>query len=451
MAEALPSTPPLVTVPASVAADLAAGARREWLETNGLGSFAMGTIAGPSTRRYHAILCAATRPPLARMVLVNRLEEFVIVAGERHDLSTNFYPGVVHPEGHRAIVGFRLDPWPTWTLRAGGMLIERALFMPHGRQMTVMTWRVLETAPELRARLFIKPLISGRDYHGLHHENDAIEKNVDGGEGLIVLKPYRDVPLTYIHHNGLFVYRPDWYRRFQYPLEWERGLDHDEDLFTPGELGFDLIPGTDAVALFSLEPDDPPPVAELRASERLRRVAVVMGEHGEREPPRDAVERQLRTAAEQFVVRRGEHRTLIAGYPWFTDWGRDTFISLPGIALATGWLQLARELLLAWAPHVRDGLIPNRFPDGSGEPEYNCVDAPLWFVLAVARYAEAVQGQKPGDDDPATMARLMPAVRQIVDAYLAGTKLGIGVDDDGLVHAAAPGRQLTWMDAKVGD
>ena len=443
MPEPVPSTNPLVVVSPALASDLAAGTRREWLETNGLGSFAMGTVAGPSTRRYHAILCAATRPPLQRMVLVNRLEESVVVAGEQHALSSSFYPGVVHPDGYRAIVGFRLDPWPTWTLRAGGVLIERSLFMPHGRQMTVVTWKILEAAPELRARLFIKPLISGRDYHALHHENSVLNAHVDGGEGLVVLRPYPDVPMTYIHHNGLFVQHGQWYRRFQYPVEEERGLDHEEDLFAPGELAFDLVPGSEAVALFSLEPDEPPSPSELRSGERLRRTAVTA-------PGVDHVDRQLRAAAEQFVVARGEHRTIIAGYPWFTDWGRDTFISLPGLALATGWTALARELLLAWAPHVRDGLIPNRFPDGVSEPEYNSVDAPLWFVLAVARYAQSLSAT-PGGDDPITMARVLPAVRSIIDGYIAGTTLGIGVDGDGLVHAAAAGHQLTWMDAKVGD
>src|SRR6185369_16201101 len=169
------STPPLPPVPALVvphelATDFAAAVRREWLETNGLGSFAMGTVAGPSTRRYHALLCAATRPPVGRMVLVNRLEETAIVDGSPYDLSTSFYPGALHPEGWRAVIGFRLDPWPTWTLRAGGAIIERSLFMPHGRQMTVVTWRLVENAGSSRARLFVKPMISGRDYHALHHE-----------------------------------------------------------------------------------------------------------------------------------------------------------------------------------------------------------------------------------------------------------------------------------------
>src|SRR3954451_11652765 len=143
-----------------LAGDFARATRREWLETNGLGSFAMGTIAGAATRRYHALLCAATRPPVGRMVLVNRIEETAVVDGSPYDLSTNFYPGAVHPEGWRAVIGFRLDPWPTWTLRAGGAVIERTLFMPHGRQMTVVMWRLVESAGSGRARLFVRPMIS---------------------------------------------------------------------------------------------------------------------------------------------------------------------------------------------------------------------------------------------------------------------------------------------------
>ncbi len=433
----LPSIPPLV-VAHELAADLAAGTRREWLECNGLGSFAMGTVAGPATRRYHALLCAATRPPVGRMVLVNRLEETAIVDGSPYDLSTNFYPGTVHPEGYRAIVGFRLDPWPTWTIRAGGALIERSLFMPHGRQMTVVIWRLVESAGGSgRARLFVKPMISGRDYHTLHQENDSLVRDVDIAEGLVTMRPYESVPATYLHHNGLFRARPDWYRRFEYPVERERGLDYQEDLFAPGELQLDLVPDVDAVAIFSLEPpgEELRP-SELRHEERLRRGALLGACESD-------FERQLRLAADKFLVRRDEHRSVVAGYPWFTDWGRDTFIALPGLALATGWTALARELLLAWARVVKQGLIPNRFPD-AGEPEYTSVDAPLWFVLAVRRFADRV-------DDAEALARLMPAVRAIIDGFLDGTRLGIGVDDDGLVHAAAPSLSLTWMDARVGD
>ena len=433
----LPSIP-VLAVAHELASDLAAGTRREWLEGNGLGSFAMGTVAGPSTRRYHAILCAATRPPVGRMVLVNRLEETVVVDGSPYDLSTSFYPGAVHPEGYRAITSFRLDPWPTWTLRAGGALIERSLFMPHGRQMTIVTWRLVESAGGAsRARLFVKPMISGRDYHALHVENDVLARDVAIAEGLVTMRPYEGVPATYLHHNGLFRARPDWYRRFEYPVDRELGLEHLEDLFTPGELQLDLVPGVDAVAIFSVEPpgEELRP-HELRYEERVRRGALL----GMCETD---FERHLRLAADKFVVRRDEHRTIVAGYPWFTDWGRDTFISLPGLALSTGWTQLGRELLLAWAKTVRDGLIPNRFPD-AGAPEYTSVDAPLWFVLATRRFAERA-------DDGEAMLRLLPAVRAIIDGYLDGTRLGIGVDDDGLVHAMAPTLALTWMDARFGD
>ena len=432
-----PSLPTLV-VPADVATDLRRATRREWLETNGLGSFAMGTVAGPATRRYHALLCAATRPPVGRMVLVHRVEETAVVDGSPYELSTNFYPGAVHPEGYRAIVGFRLDPWPTWTIRAGSALIERSIFMPHGRQMTVMTWRLVESlGGSGRARLFCKPMISGRDYHALHRENDVLARDVAIAEGLVTMRPYADVPAVYLHHNGLFRARPDWYRSFEYPLELERGLDGHEDLFTPGELQLDLVPEVEAVAIFSLEPPGEMLVpATLRHEERLRRGALVAGCESD-------LERQLRLAAEKFIVRRDEHRTLVAGYPWFTDWGRDTFIALPGLALSTGWTALARELLLAWAPTVRDGLVPNRFPD-AGAPEYNSVDAALWFVLAARQFLDRVE-------DEEAAARLLPALRAIIDGFFAGAHPGIGVDDDGLVHAAEHGLSLTWMDARIGD
>lgn len=410
--------------------------RREWLETNGLGGFAMGTVAGANTRRYHSLLCVATRPPLGRFVLVNRCEELVQVHGVRHELGTNFYPGAVWPDGWQRITEFRAEPWPTWVYRCGNVRVERSLFMPHGRNLTVLTWRLVEGD---RARLFVRPLLSGRDYHALHEENEVARLDVEAGEGLVVLAPYQGVPPVYLHHGGVWAHRPDWYRRFQYPVEQERGLDFEEDLLAPGELSFDLTRDGQAVAIFSTEGRELPDVAALRDEELLRRRALVQSV---RDDPWVA---RLTMAASQFVAARGAHRTVIAGYPWFTDWGRDTFIALPGLALATGWNDLARELLLAFAPHVRDGLLPNRFPDEGEQPEYNSVDAPLWYVLAACRYART------GHDNASVAGHLLPTVRAILEGYLRGTRFGIDVDDDGLIHAEAPGLQLTWMDAKVGD
>jgi predicted glycogen debranching enzyme len=407
---------------------------REWLESNGLGSFAMGTVGGPATRRYHALLCAATRPPTGRMVLVNRCDEEVRVDGALHSLSANFYPGTVWPDGFERLVEFKLDPWPTWIYRCGQARIERTLFMPHRKQATVMAWKLLDGP---RARLYVRPLVSGRDYHSLHHENPSLRRDVEIGEGLVEIHPYDGVPPVFMHHNGVFQARPDWYRNFQYPVEKERGLEYEEDLFQPGELAFDLVPETSAVVVLTLEGRVVPDVEGWRAAERTRRAQIVAG-------VKDGAEARLRLAADQFVVARAQHQTVIAGYPWFTDWGRDTFISLPGLALATGRHSLARELLFAFAPHVRDGLVPNRFPDAGEEPEYNTVDAPLWYVLAACRYVRA-------SGDRGAFLELLPTVRQILDAYLAGTRHGIGVDDDGLIHAGEPGLQLTWMDAKIGD
>ncbi len=421
----------MILVDGATAGDLDAGCRREWLESNGLGSFAMGTVAGPATRRYHALLCAATRPPVGRMVLVNGCEEWAIVDGVRHALSAHFYPGAAYPDGNRALVEFRLDPWPTWRWRVGGAFIERSLFMPHGRQLTLSTWRLIPVENgATRARLFVQPLLSGRDYHALHHENEALHGDATIDEGHLTFSLYPGVPSLHLHHNGVYQQRPEWYRRLEYPEERERGLDYTEDLFSPGELGFDLTPELPAVIVFGLEPATPD-VNRLRDDERARRAAVVGNEA-------DSFRAQLTLAGDQLIVRRGDFRSVIAGYPWFTDWGRDTFISLAG--LSSSHPSLAGDLLAAWAPFVDGGLIPNRFPDGGEAPEYNSADAPLWYALACARHARASK-------DP----RCISVIRQIIDGYLAGTRYHIGVDDDGLIHADEPGLQLTWMDAKLGD
>ncbi len=424
---------------------LTPGLAHEWLETDGLGGYAMGTVAGPSTRRYHSLLCTATRPPVGRMVLANRLEEVVVVDGVAHALQSNLYPGgVVSPDGYLALVQFRLDPWPVWTYRVGGLLIERALFQPQQRAATVISWRLVEEEPgsERRVRLYVRPLISGRDHHALHHENSALNPAADVAEGRVGFAPYPGVPKLWMHHNGVYSHQPCWYRHFQYPIEAERGLDHDEDLFSPGEVAFDLSspsdPSSGRRAHLVLTTDaQMPDVAGWTTSERARRDALAGAKDD------DPVLRCLRSAGAQLIVRRDPHRTVIAGYPWFTDWGRDTFISLAGLSLIPGQTSLVGELLAAFARYLDGGLLPNRFPDEplGAAPEYNTVDAPLWFVLAYARFV----GQ--GGDGRA----LLPAARSIIDHYLDGTGLGIGVDDDGLIHAEAPGLQLTWMDAKVGD
>ncbi len=414
--------------------DLASGTRREWLETNGLGSFAMGTVSGPGTRRYHALLCLAARPPCDRYVMVNRCEETLFAHGTQHELSANFYPGAVYPQGHLLLREFRLDPWPVWTYRLAGVTVEKTVFMPHGLQATICTYRLLEGE---RARLSLRPLLSGRDYHALQQRNAALNATIVQREGMFVYQPYPSVPSLFVHHNGVLHAQPDWYLHFVYPVELERGLPNEEDLFSPGELTFELSRDSEAVVVFSAS-DEPVDVPELRQREQTRRGKLVHGP--------DDFSARLELAADQFVVKRGEARTLIAGYPWFTDWGRDAFVSLHGLALSTGRIEVAEQVLQLFADHIRDGLLPNRFPDESGAAEYNSVDAPLWFVLTTCRFLRSARiATGP------VWQKLTQAIHAVIDSYLAGTKYDIGVDDDGLIHAGAIGVQLTWMDAKVDD
>ncbi len=420
---------------------LAPALAHEWLETDGLGGYAMGTVAGPSTRRYHSLLCVATHPPVGRMVLCNRLEEVLVVDGVAYALQSNLYPGVVAPDGYRSLIEFRLDPWPVWTYRVGSLCIERSLWKPHGQAATVLSWRLFvdgEDDPAVRrARLYIRPLISGRDHHALHHENSVLDGAAHISEGRIAFHKNAGLTTQWLQHNGVNTQQPNWYRRFQYPIEAERGLDHEEDLFSPGELAFDVSSSADGrVATVVLSIDDKlPELARWTRDERARRQELAGAETD------DETLGYLRRAGGQFVVARDSHDTVIAGYPWFTDWGRDTFISVAGLSLVPGQEVIVGELLAAFARYLDAGLLPNRFPDESEPPEYNSVDAPLWFVLALSRFVS-----RGGDG-----STLLPAARSIIDHYLGGTRLGIGVDDDGLIHAEAPGLQLTWMDAKVGD
>lgn len=435
---------PLV-VDAARAADLGerGGGRREWLETNGRGGYAMGTVAGPATRRYHALLCVATRPPVGRVVLVNALEEELELGGDgraRVALSAHFYPGVVHPDGHRRLVEVRRDPWPVWVYALdGGARLEREVLMVRGRDLTIVRWRLVGGAGA-SARLRLRPLLSGRADHALQGENDVVRARPVAVEaGRVTFAPYDALPpvTLWSSSGGAFEARPDWYRRFEYPVELARGLPYQEDLLCPGELvlGFDAR-GEATLVISAEEPARGRPDADaLSDEEAARRAALTDGID-------DELTARLTRAADAFIVKRGERRSIIAGYPWFTDWGRDAFISLGALGRDRA---LAGDVLAAFAAHVVDGLVPNRFPDGGEPPEYNAADAPLWFVLAACRYARR------GGDPQLVRDALVPAIRAVVDAYLGGTRFHIGVDDDGLVHAGEPGYALTWMDAKVGD
>ena len=343
----------------------------EWLEADGLGGFASGTVGGARTRRYHALLLSATTPPTGRMVLVAGLEVWLETGAGSFALSSQRYaPDVTHPDGHSRIVDFRSEPWPTWTFRtADGTLISQEILACHRRGEVVVRWRLLSLPGP--ARLMVRPLLAGRDYHSLHHENDGFDFAAEVTGPRVLWRPYPGVPAISAIADGSYRQDPAWYRNFQYDAERERGLDFTEDLASPGVFSWTLNGQAASLMLAAGEADPAVDAACLIDLEARRRKGFAT---------------PLERAADAYVVQRGSGKTIVAGYPWFTDWGRDTFIALRGfLSLAEG-PALARDILLAWAGAVSEGMLPNRFPDSGETPEFNAVDASLWYVIAVHDY-----------------------------------------------------------------
>jgi predicted glycogen debranching enzyme len=436
----------------------------EWLEADGLGGFASGTTSGIRTRRYHALLLTAQTPPTGRVVLVNGLDAWVQggerlevrgegdvrnerdvrgerleVSGEREFLTRQRYaPDVVTPESGAKIESFHNDPWPTWVYRLrSGARIEQEIFVPRGLPIVGIRWRLIEGPPELT--LSVRPFFSGRDYHALHHANPVFRFDFRIWGERLGWTPYEGVPGIAALTNGAYRAAPEWYRNFLYSEERARGLDYLEDLASPGTLSWE-IGAEPAVLIFGVAGSLPPGAAvdtfeRLSRSERARRIRLGT---------------PLKRAADTYIVKRGMGKTIVAGYPWFTDWGRDTFIAMRGLCIATGRLPEARSILLQWARVVSEGMLPNRFVDQGDAPEFNSVDASLWYIVAVHDYLQAVKaaGATPSPDERDTLAN---AVTQIIAGYSRGTRYGIRLDSDGLIACGEPGVQLTWMDARVGD
>ena len=411
----------------------------EWLEADGLGGFASGTSSLVRSRRYHGILLVAITPPTGRVMLVNGLEAWVDTPSGRYALSTQRYaPGVVHPDGYR-YASFTNDPWPRWQfVLPDGTAIDQELLVLHGSPLTAIAWTL--RAPRSGITLSVRPLLSGRDYHSTHHENGAFRFDAEvSGEG-VTWHPYDGVPAVTALSNGRYVSAPEWYRNFLYEEEQARGLDAVEDLASPGIISWDL--SSPAVLVLTTEPaaDILRNAAALEAFDRIRT----------RERKRRSFTSPLHRAADAYLVTRGDGKTIVAGYPWFTDWGRDTFIAIRGLCISPGRLDDAREILLAWSGVVSRGMLPNRFPDRGDEPEFNSVDASLWYIIAVGDFLAACANS--GSRLAATdAAALQAAVEAIIDGYASGTRYGIRLDTDALLACGEPGVQLTWMDSKIGD
>ena len=439
----------------------------EWLEADGHGGFASGTVGTARTRRYHALLLTATQPPTGRVVLVNGIEAWLEYGGRKTALTMQRYaPDLLYPDVSNSIASFTTSPWPTWCYRLdGGAMLTAELFVAKASRETVLRWRFeapfgarsgpWSSMPAYAAAprdaphaptLKVRPLMSGRDYHTLHRENPAFafDAQIDGEQ--VRWQPYGGLPAIVAFSNGSYMHAPDWYRNFLYPREQERGLDCIEDLATPGVFSFDLGKGDAALLLRAETLAGAADTLHEAGESAASRAALLAGLEERRRASRGS---RLQRSANAYIVARGDGRTIVAGYPWFTDWGRDTFISMRGLLLANARPEDhedAGAILLEWAATVSEGMLPNRFPDAGGAPEYNSVDASLWFVVAVHDYFAAAKVPA------ATRRVLQGAVDAILEGYARGTRYQIAADPrDALLRAGVPGLQLTWMDAKAGD
>jgi predicted glycogen debranching enzyme len=451
--ESQPGLPSQVQFGREVCANLPAAESREWLVTNGIGGFASGTIATGMTRRYHGLLIAALQPPLGRNYLVSALDETVRYAGSSYALATHRWAsGAVEPQGFLYLEGFRLEgATPVWSYSLEDAVVEKRVWMVQGENTTFVHYTLLRANGSLEIDL--KALVNYRDFHSLTHAGDWHMKIVAVEHGLMVL-PFEGATPFYLK-SAQASCEPQhvWYRDCFLPVETERGLDDREDHLFAAVFHAKLNPGGSLTIVATTEATTPLDGEASRAQRADHEAGLLNSWQARNEKSAANAPgwfRQLVLAADRFIVKRSlpdepDGRSVIAGYHWFGDWGRDTMIALPGLALVTGRADVAKQILLAFAGYVDGGMLPNNFPDAGGKPEYNTVDAALWYFEAVRQYFAATQ-------DNAALQKLYPVLAGMIDAHVGGTRYNIQVDStDGLLYAGGPGAQLTWMDAKIGD
>ncbi|MEA1984906.1 MAG: amylo-alpha-1,6-glucosidase [Euryarchaeota archaeon] len=416
------------------------GTQKEWIVTNGLGGYASSTIIGTNTRTYHGLLVAALNPPVDRTLFLSSLDEEIRLNGETYHLASHKYPGTVHPEGFTYLKEFSLNPFPTAVYQIGDIEVTRCVFMVHEANTTIIRYRlnnVADGADNTILRVF--PLVNMRDFHSITSSNDidlvqdASRAGTKLRSGTMTLSVTSNMRY---HSDGM------WYYNFEYDREHARGLACHEDNYNPGYFDIELKQGENQIFVAASTSD----LSDLTVNDiedlynkEVERLCVLEKRSG----LRDDLALKLTLAADSFIVRRTStnSRSIIAGYHWFSDWGRDAMISLPGLTLVTGRFDDGKQILLSFAKNCRDGLIPNRFADSDKyPPDYNTVDASLWFVHAVGRYF-AYTG------DTTFVGTIWDTIADIISNYTEGTHFGIRMDDDGLI---THGSQLTWMDAKIG-
>lgn len=436
-----------------ICGDLNAAESREWLVTNGIGGYAFGTVAGVQTRCYHGLLVAALQPPLGRTLLLAKLDESVHYAGEKFDLSTNRWAdGTVTPEGYRNIERFHLEgTTPVWTFALADALLEKRIFMQSGANTTYVLYRL--TRASAPVELTVNVIADYGEEHCVTIGRTQPMQITPVEHGLQVLAFKGAAPFYVLSDSATVSPAKEWYRNFDLAAERARGLPDRTDHFLTGEFQATIAPGG-SLTIVASTAATPSLNGEAAFAKRQSEAGEILGQFfsantgaAEASPP--AV-RQLVLAADQFIAARPlddapDAKTILAGYPWFSDWGRDTMVALPGLCLATGRPSLARNILQTFSRFVCDGMLPNQFPRAGVAPVYNTGDATMWYFEAVRQYFEATR-------DTGLLRELFPVLDGMIGAHVRGTRYHIHVDPvDGLLYAGEPGVQLTWMDAKVGD
>ncbi len=444
--------------------------RREWLLTNGRGGFASGTAVGVPTRRYHGLLIAAARPPLERWLLLAAMLERVTVDGRAYEPATFEFDQAFHPRGFTWQTEFdvrnhRPEPWVQFVYEMDGIRLTKRLIMPRGQDEVRVCYR-LEGPAGTPLALELSPFVAMRDFHVLTRafpEGFPVEKT----DNAVAIDALHDGPRLWLRPEQkkggspvTFEAQPDWWYGFHYREEAARGQDCREDLFNPG---FFRATGTSLIEVdIRASAEFPESVGQVNPDVASGPSTIGRPESTGRSddlpyrldfPPslsEPTIEERLLEAADAFVVARqrpdrSHATTILAGYHWFGDWGRDAFIAMPGLLLETGRYAEARSVLETFASAQKDGLIPNRFSDYGDECDFNSVDASLWFIHAAVLYARM------SGDSAAWRSWLGPACEHVIEAYIAGTDFKIGMDVDALISCGDASMQLTWMDAKCGD
>ena len=420
---------------------------KEWIVTNGIGGYASSSILGMNTRRTHGLLVAAAHPPVGRVAILSAVDETIVLPTGRTELATHRYGNVIHPEGYRSLVEFRLDPCPTFLYKVADVLLEKTVFLLPGENSVVVGYTLRAGSSPIE--LALRPLIAVRDFRWVSEENTDFNARIEEKPGVLVVRPYFGMPSVVIHHGAELVDRaPLWYKNFEYVMEKEGTKRVFEDLWSPGQMRYLLRVGESASLVVSTGRQGGTDLVfharRLENTQQLLARSLV--------PPGEGpLAARLSWTAENFLARRpvvpsggrsDAEAFLLAGFPGAAPWGRDAVVALPGLMLATGRIEAARDILLTLASKMKWGLLPVRFSEEDGSPEYDSADTSLWFFWAVWHYWKTTR------DLQFIFKKLFNPMREILDTYLEGTTYGIGMDEDGLILLSDEELPLTWMDAR---